>query len=105
MRRDAKSAGRPRDPESERGLARQLTREKVRALRLKNDREARLLIPIEEAQREGFTAIRVIREAILNVPPGIAAELEGLPAVEILARLEARLRLALEAAEQGILRA
>lgn len=71
--------------------------ERGRRLKLDNDLKEGLLIEAERASREAFEFARVLREAILNVPGRIAAELAGeTDAARIHVLLETALRSALE---------
>jgi hypothetical protein len=78
---------------------RRLTLRKDRAQKIANDVKLGRLVDVAVYERISFEAARTIREGVMNVPDRIAAELaaetnEG----KVHARLEAELRLALEAA-------
>jgi hypothetical protein len=77
--------------------------ERARSLKLKTDRDRRLLISAADAARDAFEAARVLRDAILAVPPRLAAELAAeVNAATVQARLERELRQALEATARAL---
>lgn len=80
------------------------TDERRRKLKMENDLRAGRLVEAEKAARQAFNAQRTIREAVLNLPARISAELaaETDPA-RVHIRLDAALREALMMAADAIL--
>ena len=72
---------------------RRVTLERGRKLKMENDRRSGELIEVAVAAREAFEASRIIREAVLNLPARVAAELAGLTdAGAVYLRLDEELR-------------
>lgn len=72
--------------------------ERARSLQLTNEQRSGRLIPAALAIRQAFDAARMLREAILNLPARLAGELAAeTDADRVYGRLDAELRLALEA--------
>lgn len=71
--------------------------ERGRKLKLENDLREGQLVEASAASREAFEFARVIREAVLNIPARLAAELAGeTDATRVHLRLEAALHEALQ---------
>lgn len=71
--------------------------QRERKLRLENDLREGQLIEVPRAKKEAFEFSRVIREAILNIPTRLSAELAGeSDAARVFSRLDSELRAALE---------
>lgn len=72
--------------------------ERARKLRLENDLREGLLLDVDRVATEAFEFARVVREAVLNIPARISAELAAEPdAGRVYLRLDGALREALEA--------
>lgn len=72
---------------------RRVTLERGRKLKLENDRRAGELVEVAIVAREAFDASRIIREAVLNLPARIAAELAAMTdAHDVYVRLDEALR-------------
>ena len=70
--------------------------ERERGMKIANDIKEGRLIPAEQATRAGFTAARVIRDNVLNIPARVSAELAAeSDAAKVFTRLDTELRLAL----------
>lgn len=76
---------------------RQATLERVRKLRIENDRSEGRSVDVDKATAEAFESSRIIRESILNITPRLAGQLaaESNPS-KVFAMLDAALREALE---------
>jgi hypothetical protein len=75
------------------------TIERARKLRLENDLREGSLVELSKVNREAFEAERIVREAILNLPARLSAELAGeTDSGRVYLRLDAALRDALNAA-------
>lgn len=75
-----------------------VAQERADALRLTNEQRRARLIDAGEARREAFECARAVRDAVLNVPGRLAAELAGERDVgRVRERLDKELRAALEA--------
>jgi hypothetical protein len=71
--------------------------ERARKLRLENDEREGKLLDVSKASREAFEFARILREAVLNVPARLAAELAAeSDATRLHIRLDRALREALE---------
>jgi len=71
--------------------------ERGRKLRLENNLREGMLVEADQAAREAFEFARVIREAVLNIPARISAELAAeTDGARVYSRLDAALRAALE---------
>jgi hypothetical protein len=80
--------------------------EKVESLRLANGVKSRRLVDVDKVAKEAFEDARVIREAVLNVPARIAAELAAeSDAGKLYIRLDAALREALSASADQLMAA
>lgn len=77
-------------------VQREVAQERARRLKFDNDLRAGTYVPVREAKREAFDSARVIREALLNLPARISAELaaETDPG-KVFALLDAEIRTAL----------
>ena len=72
------------------------TLERGRKLRLENDLKDGRLVEVSQAAREAFEAARTIREAMLNIPARVSAELAAeSDAARVYSKLDAALREAL----------
>jgi hypothetical protein len=72
--------------------------ERARKFRMENDLREGLLLEVGQAARAAFEFARVLREAVLNVPARVSAELAAeTDATRVHLRLERALREALEA--------
>jgi phage terminase Nu1 subunit (DNA packaging protein) len=81
------------------------TRERTIGLRLANRLKRGRLVPAETARREAFDCARAVRDAVLNVPDRVAAELAAETDPDrVHARLDDELRKALEAAAEILAR-
>lgn len=66
-------------------------------LRLANEEKEGLLVDVAQARRQAYECARTIRDALLNLPSRLAAELAAEPdATKVHARLDEEIRLALE---------
>jgi hypothetical protein len=75
------------------------TIERARKLRLENNLREGSLVELSKVNREAFEAERIVREAILNLPARLSAELAGeTDSGRVYLRLDAALREALNAA-------
>jgi len=82
---------------------RALSLERARGLKLANDLKGGTLIDAALAARQAFEASRSIRDNVLNIPARLAAELAAeSDANRVHARLDAELRLALEASAKAL---
>lgn len=85
---------------------RDTTVERARKLRLENDLKEGRLVDVVKASKEAFEAARIIREAILNIPARLSAELAAEPdAGKVYQRLDSALRAALESTSQLLMAA
>lgn len=73
--------------------------ERLEEMRFEKERRRGLWITVEAARKEAFESERIVREAMLNITPRIAAELAAeTDPQRLAARLEAEIRAALHAA-------
>lgn len=80
--------------------------QRARKLQLENDLRTKVLIERSQAEKVAFEAERTIREAVLNIPARLSAELAAeSDAVRLHIRLDAELRVALNMAADIIERA
>jgi hypothetical protein len=78
---------------------RRVALQRARGLKLANDQKSGRLVEVSKVAREAFESARTIRDAMLNLPSRLSAELFAAPDEPTLrARLEAEIRLVLTSA-------